>query len=89
VIEILMITVTIEKAGEDLTRLIDRAKAGEEIVITKGDEPVAKIVPVATKRKPRTPGRLKGQLDLPDSFFFDPLPEDELKLWSGEGDDRP
>ena len=25
--------------------------------------------------------------NLPDSFFFDPLPESELKLWSGEGDD--
>lgn len=84
-----MITITIETAEKDLTRFIDQAKAGEEIVITRGDERVAKLVRVAAKRKPRTPGRLKGQLNLPDAFFFDPLPDDELQLRSGEGDDRP
>ena len=84
-----MITITLENAEKELTRLIEQAKAGEEVVITKDDEPVAKLVPVAKRRKPRVPGRLRGQLDLPDSFFFDPLPEDELKLWSGEGDDNP
>ena len=31
-------------------------------------------------------GVLKGKLKLPDSFFFDPLPEDELKRWEGNGD---
>ena len=51
-------------------------------------EPVAKLVAVAKRRKPRTPGRLKGRLELPDTFFFDPLPEDELRLWAGEGDER-
>lgn len=83
-----MITITIETAGKDLNRLIDQVKAGEEIVITEGNEPVAKLVAVAAKRLPRKPGRLKGQIDLPDSFFFDPLPADELKLWSGEDDGR-
>ena len=82
-----MTTITIDKVGTDLARLIDQAKAGEEIVITRGDEPVARLVAVAKSRKPRVPGRLKGQLDIPDCFFFGPLPEDELKLWSGEGDD--
>ena len=84
-----MITITIEKAGNDLPRLIEQARAGEEVHITKNDAPVAKLVAVANRRKPRVPGRLEGQLDLPDSFFFDPLPADELKVWSGEGDDRP
>ena len=84
-----MITITIEKAEKDLSRLIAQAKAGEEIVITKDDEPVAKLVAVAKNRKARTPGRLKGQVNVPDAFFFDPLPEDELKLWSGDGGERP
>ena len=83
-----MITISVETAEKDLGRLIEQVRAGEEIVITKGDEPVAKLVAVARLRKPRVPGRLKGKLDLPDSFFFDPLPDEELKLWSGEGDDR-
>ena len=30
----------------------------------------------------RVPGTLKGQIEVPESFF-DPLPEDELKLWEG------
>jgi prevent-host-death family protein len=83
-----MITITVESAQKDLSRLIDQVQAGEEIVITKGSEPVARLIAVTQSRKPRLPGRLKGKLDLPDSFFFDPLPEDELKLWLGEGDDR-
>lgn len=83
-----MITISVETAGKDLGRLIEQARAGEEVVITKGNEPVAKLVAVGRARKPRVPGRLKGKLDIPDAFFFDPLPEDELKLWSGEGDDR-
>jgi hypothetical protein len=33
-------------------------------------------------------GVLKGKIpDLPDEFFFDPLPEEELRLWEGEGED--
>lgn len=80
-----MITITIEKAETDLTRLIDQARAGEEFVITRDDEPVAKLVAVAKPRKPRTPGRLKGQLDVPDCFFFDPLPEHEFNVTSTKG----
>ena len=83
-----MITITLEKAGENLGRLIDQVKAGEEVLITSGDQPVAKIVPMHRAQKPRVPGRLQGQLDLPDSFFFDPLPDDELHLWSGKGDEQ-
>ena len=83
-----MIIITVETAGNDVSRLIDQAKAGEDIVFTIGNEPVAKLVAVATVRKPRVPGRLKGQLDLPDSFFFDPLPDSELKLWLGDDDSR-
>jgi prevent-host-death family protein len=83
-----MITITLEKAGENLGRLIDQVKAGEEILITSDNQPVAKIVPMKKADKPRVPGRLQGQIDLPDSFFFDPLPDDELKLWSGDGGEQ-
>jgi prevent-host-death family protein len=82
-----MITITVEDAGKDLNRLIDQVRAGEEVLITSDDQPVAKIVAVAKSRQPRTPGRLQGQVDLPDAFFFDPLSADELRLWSGEGDE--
>jgi prevent-host-death family protein len=82
-----MTTFSLDAAQKDLIRLIDRAQAGEEIVITRDDEPVARLVAVTKVHKPRKPGRLEGHLDLPDEFFFDPLPADELKLWSG--DDEP
>lgn len=84
-----MITITVETAGQDLNRLIDQVKAGEEVVITQGNEPVAKLVSLKAQRAARTPGRLKGQLNLPDSFFFDPLPEAELRLWSGDRETIP
>ena len=46
---------------------------GEEIIISKAGEPVAKLSPVAHKRV-RTPGGAEG-LVVPDDFF-DPLPEE-------------
>ena len=83
-----MATVTIHEAKTQLSRLIARVEAGEEIVIVRGKDPVARLMPVLHKKKRPPAGFLKGKVSIPDSFFFDPLPEDELKLWSGEGDDR-
>jgi len=82
-----MATVTIHKAKTQLSKLIARAEAGEEIVIARGKEPVARLEPLTKRKGKRVPGRLKGKLNIPDSFFFDPLPEEELKLWEGSDDD--
>jgi prevent-host-death family protein len=83
-----MATVTIHKAKTQLSKLIARAEAGEEIIIARGKEPVVRLEPlVSGKRRPRF-GALKGKLNIPDSFFFDPLSEEELKLWEG-GDEDP
>lgn len=82
-----MATVKIHEAKTQLSRLIARAEAGEEIVIARGDKPVVKLVPFK-KRHPRyAAGILMGKLSVPDSFFFDPLPEEELKLWEGDDED--
>jgi prevent-host-death family protein len=80
---------TIHQAKTNLSRLIARAEAGEEIVIARGKEPVVKLTPVAAFARRRVPGVLKGLVNIPDSFFFDPLPEEELKLWEGSDDDPP
>ena len=80
-----MATITIHEAKTHLSKLIARAEAGEDIVIARGKEPVIRLVPLAASQKPRVPGRLKGLEPLPDSFFFDPLPEEELRLWEGRG----
>jgi prevent-host-death family protein len=81
-----MAIVTIHQAKTNLSKLIARAEAGEEIVIARGKEPVVRLTPISNKRN-RAPGRYKGVFNLPDSFFFDPLPEEELKLWEGSDDD--
>jgi len=86
-----MTKVTTDHTEKDLGGLIERVRAGEEILIARGDEPMnpgASLVPIREIKEPRKPGTMKGKLNLPDAFFFEPLPEDELKLWSGEGDDR-
>lgn len=84
-----MTVVKIHEAKTNLSRLIARVEAGEEIVIARGDKPVVKVVPVSPVKRPQL-GALKGKLPhMPDAFFFDPLPEEELRLWEGEGDDDP
>jgi len=78
-----MATVTIHAAQDTLPQLVARAEAGEEIVLSRGDEPVAKIVPIQPAPKPkkrRQPGALKGKISIGPEFF-EPLPEDELKAW--------
>ena len=82
-----MATVTIHEAKTQLSKLIARAEAGEEIVIARGKDPVVRLDPVAVKVGKREPGYLKGMASIPDSFFFDPLPEEELGLWEGSDDD--
>lgn len=78
-------TFNVHDAKTNLSKLIDRAHAGEEIVVAKAGEPWAKIVPYAAPQKAkRKPGGLKVTGDIPDSVWFDPLPEDELELWEGK-----
>ena len=86
-----MATVTIHQAKTNLSKLIARATAGEEIIIAKGREPVARLEPIRPKTGKRgLYGILKGKVEpLPDSFFFDPLPEEELRAWEGTDDEDP
>ncbi len=55
-----MPTYTIHAAKTNLSKLVARAEAGEEVVLARGKDPVVKIVPVAPKPK-RQFGRLKGR----------------------------
>ena len=84
-----MPTYTVHAAKTNLSKLIERAEAGEEIVIARGKKPVVRLIPVGVPAhvlRRRAFGVLKGRLKLPDSFFFEALPEEELKLWEGRGD---
>lgn len=75
--------VTIHAAKTNLSKLIEAACAGEEVVIARGDTPVVRLVPVGTERPRRQPGTLRGKVVVPDGFF-EPLPEDELDAWDGK-----
>lgn len=78
-----MATVTVHEAKTNLSRLIARALAGEEVVIANRTTPQVKLVPVVDKPKVRRQfGSLKGKISF-DESFFDPLPEEELRLWEG------
>jgi len=70
-----MATISVYNARAEFSRLIERALAGEEIVITRRGKPAVRLVPVEEERQPRKPGALKGKLELPEDFF-DPLPDD-------------
>lgn len=70
----------VHAAKTHLSRLIERACAGEEIVIARNNEPVVRLVPVESAEPRRQRGSLEGQVVVPDSFF-DPLPPEELDAW--------
>lgn len=76
-----MYLVNVHQAKTQLSRLLVRAEAGEEVVIARRGEPVARLVACKAKGA-RQPDVLKDKIAMPEDFF-DPLPEDELKAWEG------
>lgn len=78
-----MALVNIHAAKTHLSRLVERAAAGEEIVIAKNGKPLAKLVPYLEKRSPRTGGSMRGRIWMADDFDA-PLPPDLLALFYGE-----
>lgn len=75
-----MKTVTVHNAKTNLSRLIEDACKGEEVIIARGKKPMVRLVPVCGDVGQRRPGWLKGKLTLGPEFF-EPLPNEELDLW--------
>ncbi len=73
-----MATVTVHEAKTQLSRLLKRACAGEEIIIARGKVPVARLQPVPAPK--RGFGSMRGRATIDDAFF-EPLPEEELAAW--------
>ena len=71
--------VNVHDAKTHFSKLLDRAHAGEEIVLAKAGKPYAKLVPYEeAPLPPRKPGRFKGAFDdIPDSVWFEPFYTDE------------
>ena len=82
-----MTSVNIHAAKTHLSRLVERAAGGEEIIIAKNGKPMAKLVPYGRVLPPRVGGSMRGLIKLPDNFpedFDAPLPPDLLALFYGE-----
>ena len=78
-----MATLNVHAAKTQLSRLIDRAAQGEDIVIARGGKPVARLTALAPP-SPRQPGLLKGRLRVAADFDA-PLPRDILATFSSGG----
>jgi prevent-host-death family protein len=70
-------TYNLYEAKNNLSELVERALAGEEIVIARRNAPAVRLVPVVPKPE-RKPGRYKGVFRVTDAFF-EPLPEEEME----------
>ena len=82
-----MVSVNMHEAKTHLSRLVERAAAGEEIVIARAGKPIVKLVPIGVaERKPRVLGSMRGQLKVPDDFN-DPLPWEIQRYFEGYDDD--
>ena len=78
--ETAMKTVTIHAAKTNLSQLLARVEAGEEIVLARGKNPIAKLVPFQPSPSKRRFGALRGRIGVGPEFF-EPLPEQELAAW--------
>jgi antitoxin (DNA-binding transcriptional repressor) of toxin-antitoxin stability system len=75
-----MDTVTIHVAKTTLSRLLMRVEAGEEIILARGKEPIAKLVPFQPPPMKRRFGALRGKISV-GAEFFEPLSDQELAAW--------
>lgn len=70
--------VNVHEAKTQLSRLLERVHAGEEIILAKSGKPYARLVPLEPAAGKRVAGGLAGRVG---DEFFDELPESELAAW--------
>jgi prevent-host-death family protein len=73
-----MIQVNVHEAKTHLSKFLDMAHAGEEIILAKAGKPYARLLPLK-EQEDRQPGRYRE--NVPESFFHE-LPEEELQGWN-------
>jgi prevent-host-death family protein len=81
-------TINLSEAKLHLAQLVERAAAGEEIVIARAGQPKAKLVPLQATVQPRTPGLWKDRLWIADDFDAPP-PDDILASFEGSDHESP
>ena len=73
--------VNMHEAKSTLSRLVEEAEAGEEIVLARAGKPVVTLVPVRPARRRRL-GRWKGKVVMSEDFDA-PLSDQDLAAWTG------
>lgn len=72
--------VTIHQAKTNLSPLLQKVSNGEDVIISRGSKPGARLVPIVESKGKRRPVSLKGILSVGPEFFED-LPASELSAW--------
>ena len=78
-----MKSVNIHEAKTHLSRLVERASGGENIIIAKAGKPMAMLVPYRAATQQRKPGYWRGKVHISDDF--DELPEDIAEAFGWDG----
>ena len=78
--------VNVHEAKTDLSKLLARAEAGDEVIIARAGMPVARLVALKPAPKRRF-GAYAGLFEIDDDALLAPLPEEEIRLWEGGEDD--
>lgn len=76
--------VNMHEAKTHLSRLVDRAEAGEEIIIARAGRPAARLVPLARRPRTRELGVWRGRVTIRDDFGD--LPDELAAAFRGERD---
>ncbi len=74
--------INIHEAKTHLSRLVEQAANGKEVIIAKAGKPMARLVPLAAAARPKKLGMLKGRIKVPDDFNA-PLDAETLAMFQG------
>ena len=74
---------TLQKAQRNLSRLIEEACNGHEVIITRGRHPAVRLVPIVTFRRVRVSGRLQAKIRY-SRDAFEPMSDSESARWGDQ-----
>lgn len=74
----MVLQVNIHEAKTNLSKLLARVSAGEEVIIARAGKPIARLVPITERPQKRVPGSAKGKVFISPDFDA-PLPESVLE----------
>jgi len=75
--------VNVHEAKSQLSKLIEKAMNGEEVVIAKAGKPMVKLTKVKAPGKKRNFGNFEGKWEEPDPDWWKPMTDEEAKAFLG------